>query len=68
MHASLRNHFARQKPSIKKWVITGTEISNGSRNLDHSWEWAATEAKAWDQAIAHAAGTSFNPETIEEDK
>ena len=68
MHKALRDAVARHtKPAIKKWVITGTDTSLGSRDLDHSWEWAATEAEAWEQAMAHAAGTRFTPETIEED-
>ena len=68
MHKCLRDHFARQPKPIKKWLITGTDTSQGSRDLDHSWEWAADKETAWQQALGHAAGTRFSPETIEEDK
>lgn len=69
MRKIFQNFFAdRARPTLKKWVVTGTDASSGSRDLDYSWEWAATEAEAWTQALDHAAGTRFSPETIEEDK
>jgi len=52
---------------MQKWVITGTDVSRGSRDLDHAFEWAETKEKAWAQAVAHAAGTHFTPESIEKE-
>jgi hypothetical protein len=50
----------------RKWIITGTDTSAGSRDMDHSFEWARTKREAWQQALTHASGTSFYPEKITE--
>ena len=68
-HKCIRDIVERAKvlstPIKIRWIITGTEISNGSKNLDHSFEFATSVSEAWAQAIAHSAGTNFTPETIE---
>jgi hypothetical protein len=51
----------------KRYIITGTDTSLGSKDLDHSFEYAYSPEQAMEQAYAHAAGTRFFPESVELD-
>mgnify|MGYP005821624411 CR=1 FL=1 len=65
MHRALQNHFNRRPKPARKWLVAGTDISYGSRDLNHMYVWAVDEETAWAQALDRAAGTSFTPEAIE---
>lgn len=56
--------LGRAKPR-RKFIVLGTDHRVGH---DVSFEWAPDRATAWKQALLHAEGTSFTPESIEETK
>tara|TARA_Y100000034_G_scaffold107388_1_gene136884 strand:+ start:372 stop:590 length:219 start_codon:yes stop_codon:yes gene_type:complete len=63
---ALNKHRIGQERRV--FIITGTERTADGPELNVTTERAFTEAEAWQQAVAHAAGTAFTPETIEERK
>ena len=69
MHKSITFALARRRLGVRilhKWTVTGTvRTRDGGTDIEHSTEHAYTREEAWDQAVAHAAGTSFTPERIE---
>ncbi len=52
-------------PQKKRFYISGTDIIDGDPELDIVSEYAYTPEMAFAQAVAHAAGTSFTPEKVE---
>ena len=51
---------------MRQWTVTGTvRTRDGGTDVEQSTEYACTRSEAWDQAVAHAAGTNYTPERVE---
>ena len=64
MNKSITNALNKNTIGKNVFIITGTLRTSGGPELDLCTEYAFTAAQAWQQALAHAAGTAFTPEKI----